>query len=375
MRILAFPKNGIAYNECFYRALEARGVEVLEGIFCGGWLSETIRPGDWLHIHWPSFSYAWKAGGAKLLLRFSRFVALLLLAKAKGARIAWTAHNLLPHDPCAMPWLDVLGRHIVIRLSGVILVHGPAAAAVLVERFPAARGKIVQIPHGHWIGHYPAAIGCSEARAKLGIPEDAFTYLFIGLCKPYKNLEGLVQTFRLQNENAVLVIAGHFQSPEYHAVIHALAADDPRIRIHAGFIPDHEMQTFLFASSVVVAPYREILTSGTALLAMSFGRPIVSIDRGFLRDIVSAETGLLYATDAPQGLHDALRDVREIHYDSERILSHARRFSFEQAADVCIAAFARLEDPARPADSPASSKDMLPARAEAASRTSNKDRR
>lgn len=375
MRILAFPKNGIAYNECFYRALEARGVEVLEGVFSGGWLSETVRPGDWLHLHWPSFSYAEKRGRAKLLLRFSRFVALLLLAKAKGAHIAWTAHNLLPHDPCAMPWLDVLGRHIVIRLSGVILVHGPAAAAVLADRFPAVREKTVLIPHGHWIGHYPASITSAEARTRLGIPEDAYTYLFIGLCKPYKNLEGLIQAFRLQNENAVLVIAGHFQSPEYHARIHALAADDPRIRIHAGFVPDHEMQTFLLASNVVVAPYREILTSGTALLALSFGRPIVSIDRGFLRDVVSVETGLLYAPDAPQGLYDALRDVREIHFDGERILSHARRFSFEQAADVCIAAFARTEGHARPTDLPTSSKDMLPARAEAASRTSQKDRR
>lgn len=336
VRILAFPKNGTPYSECFYRALEARGVEVLEGVFSGGWLAGNVRPGDWLHIHWPSFSYSAKEGRRQLLVRFFRFVALLVLARLKGARVVWTAHNLLPHDRSAIAWLDVLGRQFIIRISSVVLVRGQEAAAVLTGRFPGTKGKLVHIPHGHWIGYYPSATTSTEARTKLGIAEDTFAYLFIGLCKPCKNLDGLVRTFRARKEEGVLLIAGHFQDPAYQAEILRLAGDDPRIRIHAGFVPDDEMQTFLVASDVVVLPYREILTSGAAMLAMSFGRPVVSIDRGFLRDVVTAETGLLFSLDDLQGLNCALRKAREVRYDGERILAHARQFSFEQAADSCI---------------------------------------
>jgi len=348
MRILAFPKNKISYNECFYQAMEAHGVEVLEGVFSGGWLVSNVRAGDWLHIHWPSFSYSVKQGKMRLIVRFFRFTALFVMARLKGARVVWTAHNLLPHDRAVIPWLDVLGRQFIVRIASVVLVHGREAAAALIKRFPIVKEKITLIPHGHWIGYYPATLTRDEARAKLDIPQAAFVYLFIGLCKPYKNLDGLVRVFRAHEQGGILLIAGKFQDPAYHAEIVRLAGNDCRIRIHAEFIPDAEMQTFLLACDVVVVPYREILTSGTAMLAMSFGRPVVSIDRGFLRDVVTVETGLLFSPEDPQGLSRALAEVHNVHYDSEQILAHARKFSFEQAAVSCIKALEKVSGSAVP---------------------------
>ncbi len=373
MRILAFPKNKISYNECFYQAIEAHGVEVLEGVFSGGWLVSNVRPGDWLHIHWPSFSYSVKQGKTRLIVRFFRFIALFVLARLKGARVMWTAHNLLPHDRAAIPWLDVLGRQFIIRIASVVLVHGREAAAALIERFPIATEKITLIPHGHWIGYYPATVSRGEARTKLDIAESAFVYLFIGLCKPYKNLDGLVRAFRAHAQGDILLIAGKFQDPAYHAEIVGLAGNDSRIRIHAEFIPDAEMQTFLLACDVVVVPYREILTSGTAMLAMSFGRPVVSIDRGFLRDVITAETGLLFPPDDPQGLSRALVEAREVRYDSERILAHASQFSFEQAAVSCIQALEKISGPV--ANPSLVSPERLPSQSEVVSKVSGKVRR
>jgi beta-1,4-mannosyltransferase len=257
----------------------------------------------------------------------------------KGAKLAWTAHNLLPHDRIGPAFLDVLARRIVIRLSTIVFVHGPEARRIVGTRFPEATQKVIVIPHGHWIGKYRVDQTKREARVKLNLTGSDFVYLFIGLCKPYKNLELLLTAFRELDADAILVIAGAFQSDNYRDHILHMARGDTRVRIHDGFIPDGEIQTYLLACDVVVVPYREVLTSGTAILAMSFGRPLVSVDVGFLRDVVSKKAGILYRPEDSDGLIDALRKIREAPFDTEEIVAHARRYSFDDAAQICIESF------------------------------------
>jgi len=347
MRVLAFPKGTSPYTECFYRAVETLGVPVEDGVMSGGWLRANLRRGDWVHLHWPSFEYAHARGALRQGVALARLVALLGLARVSGARIAWTAHNLLPHDPAAWPPLDVVARRAVIASSDVVLVHGPAAARVLAARFPAVTPKLVEVPHGHWIDHYPRTQSRAEARAALGLTADATVYAFVGLCKPYKNLEGLVRAFGRVPGAATLLIAGRFPDPAYEAAVRALAAADPRVRIDAGFIPDAKLQSYVVAADVVVAPYREILTSGTAMLAQSFGRPVISLRQGFLLDVVDEATGILYAPDDADGLANALAALPGRRFDEERIVASARRHTFETAAARFVAAL-REVDAGRP---------------------------
>ena len=334
MRVIAFPKSGIAYNDCFYNALETEGVTVVEGVFSGGWLISNLRTGDWVHFHWPSFAYNVEGTRLRLVLWFVRFLALLLISRAKGARIVWTAHNLLPHDRCTLPFLDVFGRHFLIALSHMVLVHGPGPADALGARFPNTRSKMVSIPHGNWIGYYPVTVTQVEARLAFGIPEDKLVFLFIGLCKPYKNLDKLVSVFRSSSQNANLIVAGKFPDSDYRDQIHQLAGDDHRIRIDEGFIPDERMQHYLMACDFVVVPYREILTSGTAMLALSFGRPVISVDFGFLRDVITSEAGILFPHTDPDGLAKALASAGETLFDEAIIVAHARKFTYSDAARI-----------------------------------------
>ncbi len=338
MRIIALPKSGISYNDCFYAALEKQGVEVVEGVFSGGWLRDHLKKGDWLHFHWPSFEYNVRGGAARQALWFLRFAALLLYARSAGARILWTAHNLLPHDRSRRPLLDILGRHLLIALAKKILVHGPGAAAELAAAFPATAGKTVQIPHGHWIGYYRDEVDRAAARRQLGLPEAGRVYLFIGLCKPYKNLHELVRVFRAGTLEGHLLVAGKFASPDYRRRIDEIAAGDARIRIDEGFIPDDSIQHYLRACDYVVVPYREILTSGTAMLALTFGRPVISIRQGFLRDVVAPEAGILFDPQDAEGLPKALGEAARRDFDEAAIVAHARSFSYEEAAQRVIAA-------------------------------------
>lgn len=337
-KILFFQRHDSAYTECLFAALRQCGAEVVDAMFTGKWLLDHTCRGDIALFHWPSFLYSTSGSWLKCLFWFARFVALLLLLRIKGARIVWVAHNLMPHDRSRIAVLDVLGRLLVIRLSECILVHGAQTALVLQERFPATAHKLVLIPHGHWIDRYKQDIAPDQARRKLGIPDGAFVYLFFGACKSYKRLDALVTAFKSGPPGGYLLIVGKFQDPTYEKHILALIDDDNRVFMKSGFVEDDDVQTYLRACDAVVAPYREVLTSGTAVLAMSFGRPIVSIRAGFLIDMVDATTGLLFSPDDPAGLEVALCGIREMRFDESAILRRARAHTFERAATILLEA-------------------------------------
>src|SRR5579862_4192192 len=292
--ILAFPGKGNVYVDCLYPPFEALGISVREGIFAGRWLLSNVHRGDYVHIHWPSFLYS-STDRAKSLRAFALFRFLIALIRWRGARLMWTIHNLYPHDRCVMPQMDIWVRRLLVKHANVFLIHGPDAEQAVLQEFPAVAGRTVLIKHGNWIGHYPNTIGRDEARTRLGLAKDDFVFLFAGLCKPYKNLQLLISEFEKLPGRPVLVIAGAFQDPAYQAAIQAAAErSSARILLRPGFVSQADMQIYMRACDVVVAPYAEVLTSGTAILALSFGRPVVAPAVGYLRTVIVEGCGVLY---------------------------------------------------------------------------------
>jgi beta-1,4-mannosyltransferase len=118
------------------------------------------------------------------------------------------------------------------------------------------------------------------------VQPDARVVAFIGQVREYKNVLQLVHAFRaLEDERAVLLVAGKPRGTDLRAQLEEAATQDARIRTDLRFIPDDEVQVFLRAADLVVLPYREILNSGSALLALSFDRPVLVPDRGAMADL------------------------------------------------------------------------------------------
>jgi glycosyltransferase involved in cell wall biosynthesis len=336
LTIMAFPMDGDSYTNCHYPAMRKQGANIVKGIFSLRWLMANLRNVDYVHFHWPSFSYR-HASGVQSTIRFGKLCFLLLLAKFRGASIIWTSHNLYPHDKNSWPLIDTLARRVVTRIAKHILAHGPSAAEIVAAEFPAARGKITTIWHGHWIDYYRHGCSRRDARARLVIPEDAFAYTFVGLCKEYKNLHELIPTFQSISGTAWLVIAGSFQTKAYQEQIEHLIAQKPeRIRFVPGYIPDDDLQVYLAVADMVVVPYLEILTSGSAMLAMSFGRPVIAPCRGYLRDVIPPNIGLLYDPNDRSGLKTAMIDARQRHFDERAILTHAQQYDWDHEARKVI---------------------------------------
>ncbi len=345
---MAFHRRGNSYLDCFYPPIEALGVEVCEGEFSGRWLLRNLRNTDYIHLHWPSgFYHASKR--RKCFRGFALFLFFLTLVRWRGARLIWTIHNLYPHDRCLVPQLDILARQLLVKLGSRFFIHGPSARTQVLREFPKLAERTVMIEHGHWVDYYPNTIPQGTARSRLGLTDTEFVFLFIGLCKPYKNLESLIQAFEQLPGNPVLVIAGKFQDPTYEVAIRdairaAARRSENRILLHSGFVRHEDMQIYLGACNVLVAPYNEVLSSGSAILGLSFGRPVIAPAIGSLKDLIIEGCGLLYNPSRSEGLRDAMRGAMDMKFDEARIRAEALKHDWNDTAKIVVNSLAGLRD-------------------------------
>jgi beta-1,4-mannosyltransferase len=273
---------------------------------------------------------------ARLAGLFRRLVAF----QRDGGILAYTVHNLDPHEEASR--VEQWGGTRLVRLADVVHVHDESTAAELATRYGRTAGVAV-IPHGHYIGSYPNTLSRGEARARLGLPPDAFVYACIGLLRPYKGLEELIPAFRsLPGAHLRLLLAGKPGTPEYGRTLAALAAGDARIRLDPQFVPPEDVQTYYNAADVCVLPYRQITTSGAALLAFSFGLPVVAPAIGAFPALVTPARGVLYDPAQPAGLTVALMAAQQHDWQAARleIMSWIGQFDWGDIGARLLAAYA-----------------------------------
>jgi glycosyltransferase involved in cell wall biosynthesis len=83
----------------------------------------------------------------------------------------------------------------------------------------------------------------------------------------------------------VLLIAGHPRNQRIARELADLAGNDPRVLLRPHFVPSDETQLYFRAADLIVLPYHEVLNSGSALLALSFGCPVLVPVAGALQEL------------------------------------------------------------------------------------------
>jgi glycosyltransferase involved in cell wall biosynthesis len=235
----------------------------------------------------------------------------LSLAAEIGYKIIWTVHNLLPHRQPLPPIHRMVRRFVIRRVDGMI-VHCNEARQQLTVQFPSHK-PIRVIPHGNYSEAYPMSVSREHARRTLGIEPDSFVYLHLGNIASYKGIESFASVFCEQADpQDIALIAGRCNEDELSRRLHELSLAEPRVRLHVGFIADDEIQLFLRAADVLVACFREILTSGSVILGMTAGLPIIAPALGCLPELVTKDAGLLYDPKAQAGLRDALLSIKRL---------------------------------------------------------------
>lgn len=288
-----------------------------------------------LHFHWLEYHYE-RATSLKSASALTLFLLKLMLARALGYRLVWTVHNIQPHEP-KHAQLDRMCWWALAYLAQAIVVHCHDSARQVAQRWgAAAAGKTHVIAHPNYIGVYKIDCDRHTARQRLNLNDDHRVLLYLGAVRPYKGIEDAIAAFRqLSDPQARLILAGRPINDEIKAQIAALAAADARIQAIFEYIPAGEIAHYYAAADAVVLPFRHVQTSGSALLAMSLARPVLTSAQGCLPELIAPETGLLYEPDQPGALAAAMQHIlqKDLHQMGERAQAHVSAFTPAQVGE------------------------------------------
>lgn len=323
-------------------ALEKAGVIFYNSpdLFTWNWLVKNRNLVKVLHIHFIRPFYTSGKPGQVRFLYVLRFGFNMLLARGLGYRIIFTWHDLEQRIQVRPVWVDDLAHRIVIKLSNRVIVHCQEAVRLLLQKY-GWRDNVFVVDHPNYIGWYPNTITRAVARRKLALAEDSIVFTFFGGIYPNKGIEILIQAFRkTQVSNFRLVIAGKAgkSSEAYSQTLKEMAEGDERISFYFNYIPDDEVQIFMNATDIVVLPFTKILTSGSTILAMSFGRPVIIPKVGCLPELVDSGVGWQFEPDDPDSLAETIQSVAisDFHQIGQRALDKISSYSPEYFASQTI---------------------------------------
>ncbi len=249
------------------------------------------------HAHWPENLLT----GSKKWLRRILFRYLLLRWRIRKVAIVRTQHNL--DRPKGLADVDY---RLLEQFENQTTLQ-----IVLNDLTPTDKPSVL-IKHGHYTNWYAKYPQPDSVTGRFG---------YFGLIRRYKNVAALVSTFtELPHKNMSLEIGGKPSSEELTAEITTAARDDNRIKLNLGFLTDEELVALARQAELVVLPYSEMHNSGSALAALSLGRPILvpaNETNDQLADEVGRQWVVQYQPPLSTGqLLSALKQVRKIAPDT-----------------------------------------------------------
>jgi glycosyltransferase involved in cell wall biosynthesis len=295
---------------------------------------------NWLHRHFVT--------GSRLVTTLLAFRLLfeLVALRLMGVELVWTVHNLVEHSR-RLPRLELAVRRVAAQLCDRIIVHCDSARELVVDtyRLPATTAERVEVvPHGNYLDSYPDDIGRERARESLGFDDGETVYLYFGLIRRYKNVPELVRTFStIDDPDARLLVVGNPMRDDLEREVRALCERDDRATCVLEFVPDEEIQRYMNAADAVVLPFDDVLTSGTAILAMSFGKALVAPRAGCVAELLDGDDTLGYAPENPDGLRESLLAALDADLEAAGERNHDIALSLDWAgiADRTVRVYAR----------------------------------
>ncbi len=304
------------------------------------WLWRQRRRVGLLHFHWPEAYYRYGSGKSQALRSWpllALFTMRLAAAKKLGYRIAWTIHQVQPHESTNR-LLEQTASRVLAAASDVLLAHD----STTVQRAQSVLGrraeKVEVVPHGSYVGVYPPGRSREAVRAELGVRPDAFAFLFFGDLRAYKDVEILIDAFKGTGlPGAALVLAGGAKS-ERLARIAKESEQGSRVRTRLGFVPEAGVAELFGACDVAVFPRGDGGTSGSLILALSLGLPVIAARTPAYEELMGGEdSGWLFTPGDPESLRHALEaaaaDRQEAENRGANALQHARRLAWPEIGD------------------------------------------
>ncbi|MCZ6635592.1 MAG: glycosyltransferase family 4 protein, partial [bacterium] len=239
----------------------------------------------------------------------------MLVARLAGIPVVLTIHNVFPHDRAEREVTGMnLALDLIYRSAHALIVHGDANRRELLDFFPLDPSRIVDIPHGDYqFARQDQTYSPSEARDRLGLPQEAPVALCFGAIREYKGIHLLIPAFARVHQNlpqARLMVVGKpagTDAETYSRLIHQHNLENA-VLFKPEYIDLEEIGLYFAAADLAVYPYLKVYQSGALQLAYAFGKPVIVTAVGALPETV--EEGL-NGHIIPPGSIDALATALE----------------------------------------------------------------
>lgn len=295
MKVLALPRDEeTPYQSLLYGEMQQLGVQVkfigeLTPMHTLNLLLLPLETAAWriagarlIHLHWVMGFALPGARRFPVMRQLAQvwFLVWLWTGRALGMHLVWTAHNAVPHEQVFAD--DVSSRRALVEASDLVLAHSQSTLDELAALGAVAHRSAV-IRHG--------PIGPCGRPGPLRVPGadgGPRRFLFFGQVRVYKGVDDLLTAFAAipGDVAAQLTVAGRCDDPALQSGLSALARSaGPDVMLRLEHVPDGEVTPLLAAADVVILPYRRVTTSGSAIIALCHGRPLIVPELAGLADL------------------------------------------------------------------------------------------
>lgn len=290
---------GNPYHDLIYSALQGR-YEAVKGTADDAIARLRRNESRMLHVHWEENPLRKCESAVEARLVQQRISASLREFSGKGGKIVWTVHNRLPHELEFTEELMGL-RQSLAQHADRIIVHNTAAIEALQAQVDVPFSKFYLLPHPSYADIYPPATAVRRRRGDI---------LFFGLLRAYKGLENVIEAIEKPSQikrGFALRVRGDVLPNDPYAEQVEVYGRLPGVDLKIGRVENEDVEALFRTVSAVVLPYERFLTSGVAMLALTFGTPVIAPDTPQMRELLPMENlPLLYEKGSRQGLRDAI---------------------------------------------------------------------
>jgi glycosyltransferase involved in cell wall biosynthesis len=289
---------------------------------------DTLNPLTWLQAGRRIISFDPKVAvihwWTTFLAPSMALVATIL--KGKGTKVGFLIHNTIPHET---RWFDPFLARLALGTADFFIVQSRREEKRL-RRLMGSGVPSYYVPIPPYFQYPNRAPVREDARARLGLSQDAKVVLFFGFVREYKGLRDLMGSFALLDtrlDSWILVIAGEFWEDvdDYRQLASNLGIIE-RVVIHDRYVPDEEVGDFFRAADVFVAPYRGGTQSAASSIARAFGLPTV-VTEAIVDSNEDRENNLTVGVGDLEAMASAIRTCASLPPDSAQGSDGTREWS------------------------------------------------
>jgi glycosyltransferase involved in cell wall biosynthesis len=367
MKILVYPKDDNPYQELLYEELrEKKNIffTYLETEFLNSHtLSLILLPYRLIiyrlkhfkifHLHWIyPFGFA---NNNKLFQNFLTraffsiyFMLFLKLVILLDFKLVWTVHEVIPieNEPINGVW----ARRFLSKLCDAKIVHAKSSIEKM-QKLGINTSNTHIVSHGNYFSVYENNITRDSARKYLGFNIKDFVFLFFGGIKPYKGVDDLLEAFKQlikERKNVRLLIAGKCNSKDLKKMLNNYKKElKEDVKIYTEYIENDKVQYYFNCADAVVYPFKKITTSGSIILALSFGKPVIYPRIGNLKEL-PCNLGFFYKAGSEKALLDcmekAILNKGKLKKMEKNSFDYANSISWDKIAEKTYEIYKNLEN-------------------------------